>query len=61
MTEPTPDPGADQPDPDVTFDGDRSWAADPAAGVDPDEDRSVDAVIRRSADSAEPFDEQHHG
>lgn len=40
-------PDSEQPDPDASSDGDSSWAADPAAGVDPDEDRSVEAVVER--------------
>lgn len=37
-----------QPDPDASSDGDGSWTADPKT-QDPDEDRSVETVIRRTA------------
>jgi hypothetical protein len=37
-----------QPDEDASSDGDRSWTADPTT-VDPDEDRSVETVVRRTA------------
>jgi hypothetical protein len=49
-TKPTeaPDPQHDQPDDDASSDGDRSWTADPIT-ADPDEDRSVDAVIARTS------------
>jgi hypothetical protein len=40
----------DQPDDDASSDGDRSWTEDPIT-VDPDEDRSIEAVIARSAGS----------
>jgi hypothetical protein len=40
-------PDAEQPDPDASSDGDGSWVDDPSAGVDPDEDRSVEAVVER--------------
>ena len=46
----------DQPDDDASSDGDRSWTADPIT-ADPDEDRSVDAVIARTSgkpDAAQP-------
>lgn len=36
-----------QPDPDASSDGDGSWTDDPASGVDPDEDRSVEKVVER--------------
>lgn len=38
----------EQPDPDASSDGDGSWTDDPVTGVDPDEDRSVEAVVDRS-------------
>jgi len=38
-----------QPEPEASSDGDRSWTADPQT-QDPDEDRSVEAVIQRTAD-----------
>lgn len=37
-----------QPDPDASSDGDGSWTNDPIT-ADPDEDRSVDAVIERTS------------
>lgn len=37
----------DQPDPEASSDGDTSWTDDPASGVDPGEDRSVEAVVER--------------
>lgn len=40
-------PTSEQPDPDASSDGDTSWTDDPASGVDPDEDRSVEAVVER--------------
>lgn len=40
-------PTTDQPDPDASSDGDTSWTDDPASGVDPEEDRSVEAVVER--------------
>lgn len=42
---PTP---AEQPEPEASSDGDGSWTADPQT-QDPDEDRSVDAVIHRTS------------
>jgi hypothetical protein len=36
-----------QPDPDASSDGDGSWTEDPIT-ADPDEDRSVEAVIERT-------------
>lgn len=36
-----------QPDNGASSDGDRSWTDQPASGVDPDEDRSVEAVVER--------------
>ncbi|MFC6238889.1 hypothetical protein [Longivirga aurantiaca] len=39
---------AEQPEPEASSDGDGSWTADPQT-QDPDEDRSVDAVIRRTS------------
>ena len=42
-------PDTSQPDPEASSDGDASWTADPQT-QDPDEDRSVDAVIRRTAE-----------
>jgi hypothetical protein len=49
---PRPDPEheAGQPDPEASSDGDRSWTDDPIT-ADPDEDRSVDAVIERTDES----------
>jgi hypothetical protein len=35
-----------QPDPDASSDGDGSWTEDPIT-ADPDQDRSVDAVIEQ--------------
>lgn len=45
-----PDDGTEQsqPDPDASSDGDGSWTDDPQT-QDPDEDRSVEAVIRRTS------------
>ncbi|MFN8157055.1 MAG: hypothetical protein U0R68_06540 [Candidatus Nanopelagicales bacterium] len=43
----TEHPHAEQPDPEASSDGDTSWTDDPASGVDPDEDRSVEAVVER--------------
>lgn len=40
-------PETSQPDPEASSDGDRSWTADPASDVDPDEDRSVETVVER--------------
>jgi hypothetical protein len=37
-----------QPEPDASSDGDASWTEDPIT-ADPDEDRSVDAVIERTS------------
>jgi hypothetical protein len=37
-----------QPEPDSSSDGDGSWTDDPIT-ADPDEDRSVDAVIERQS------------
>jgi hypothetical protein len=42
------DAGDDQPDPEASSDGDRSWTEDPVT-ADPTEDRSVDAVIERTS------------
>lgn len=42
---------AQQPDEDASSDGDRSWRDDPIT-VDPDQDRSVDAAIKRSQSGA---------
>ena len=39
---------AEQPEPEASSDGDGSWTAEPQT-QDPDEDRSVDAVIRRTS------------
>ena len=39
---------AEQPDPDASSDGDGSWTDDPQT-QDPDEDRSVEEVVRRTA------------
>lgn len=39
-------PHVEQPDPGSSSDGDRSWTADPLT-ADPDEDRSVEAVVER--------------
>jgi hypothetical protein len=41
------EPAHTQPDPDASSDGDGSWTDDPISGVDPDEDRSVEAVVDR--------------
>lgn len=41
-------PQHQQPDPESSSDGDRSWTEEPASEVDPDEDRSVEAVVDRS-------------
>jgi hypothetical protein len=41
-------PSNAQPDPDASSDGDGSWTDDPIT-ADPDEDRSVDAVIERTS------------
>lgn len=41
-------PESTQPEPDASSDGDGSWTDDPQT-QDPDEDRSVDAVIRRTS------------
>jgi endonuclease YncB( thermonuclease family) len=38
----------EQAEPDASSDGDGSWADDPQT-QDPDEDRSVDTVIRRTS------------
>ena len=43
----TDTPTTDQPDPAASSDGDRSWTSDPVSDVDPDEDRSVEAVVER--------------
>jgi hypothetical protein len=43
-----------QPEPDASSDGDGSWTDDPQT-QDPDEDRSVEAVIRRTSQGS------HHG
>lgn len=59
---PTPDPThgtelddsaepPEQPEPESSSDGDGSWTADPQT-QDPDEDRSVDEVIRRTSHQA---------
>lgn len=40
-------PRHDQPDPEASSDGDGSWTDDPQT-QDPDEDRSVDAVVERA-------------
>ncbi len=45
--DPRPDDDA-QPDPEASSDGDSSWTDDPIT-ADPDEDRSVDAVIERTS------------
>lgn len=44
----TPDEHVDQPDENASSDGDGSWTEDPIT-ADPDEDRSVDAVIARTS------------
>lgn len=41
-------PAGTQPDPGASSDGDGSWTEDPIT-ADPDEDRSVDAVIERTS------------
>jgi hypothetical protein len=48
--EPDDDARQDQPEPDASSDGDGSWTDDPQT-QDPDEDRSVEAVIRRTSHS----------
>ena len=40
-----------QPDPHASSDGDGSWTEDPIT-ADPDEDRSVEAVIERTSGDA---------
>jgi hypothetical protein len=40
--------GQAQPEPEASSDGDQSWTADPIT-ADPNEDRSVDAVIKRGS------------
>jgi hypothetical protein len=47
-TKPDPSTEATQPEPEASSDGDGSWTDDPQT-QDPDEDRSVEAVIRRTA------------
>lgn len=44
-------PQGGQPDPEASSDGDGSWTEDPIT-ADPDEDRSVDAVIERTSPAA---------
>jgi len=44
--DPAPDPAL-QPDESASSDGDGSWTDDPQT-QDPDEDRSVDEVVRRT-------------
>ena len=48
---PLADAAHDQPEPEASSDGDGSWTDDPQT-QDPDEDRSVEAVIRRSTDTS---------
>ena len=43
-----PAPANGQPDPEASSDGDGSWTDD-SVTADPDEDRSVDAVIQRTS------------
>jgi hypothetical protein len=43
------EPVGTQPDPEASSDGDGSWTEDPIT-ADPDEDRSVDAVIERTSE-----------
>ena len=43
-------PTQEQPDPEASSDGDGSWTEDPIT-ADPDEDRSVEAVIDRTGPS----------
>ena len=45
-----------QPDEDASSDGDRSWRDDPIT-VDPDQDRSIDAALRRSQSGAASSEE----
>lgn len=53
-------PQSEQPDDDASSDGDRSWTADPIT-ADPDEDRSVDAVIARTSGQGAKADDQDEG
>lgn len=48
----------EQPDDDASSDGDRSWTADPIT-ADPDEDRSVDAVIARTSGKSDAGPPDH--